>query len=120
MGPSQFNNNTYVVKEELTNEAIISMFGEESVESTIIPQAPQAPTSVKTYSGKITSLKPNQIFVFGSNEGGSKGQAPTHGAGAAKLAKDKFGAKQGQSRGIQGQSYAIVTKKFYDVKRSST
>jgi hypothetical protein len=48
MGPSQFNNNTYVVKEELTNEAIISMFGEESVESTIIPQAPQAPTQQST------------------------------------------------------------------------
>jgi hypothetical protein len=77
-------------------------------------------TGTKTYSGRITSLKPNQIFVFGSNEGGSQGQAPTHGAGAAKLAKDKFGAIQGQSRGVQGQSYAIVTKKFYDVKRSST
>ena len=77
-------------------------------------------TGAKTYSGKITSLKPNQIFVFGSNEGSSKGQAPTHGAGAAKLAKDQFGAIQGQSRGIQGQSYAIVTKKFYDVERSST
>jgi len=77
-------------------------------------------TGAKTYSGKITSLKPNQIFVFGSNEGGSQGQAPTHGAGAAKLAKDEFGAVQGQSRGIQGQSYAIVTKKFYDVERSST
>jgi len=77
-------------------------------------------TGAKTYSGRITSLKPNQIFVFGSNEGGSQGQAPTHGAGAAKLAKDEFGAVQGQSRGLQGQSYAIVTKKFYDVKRSST
>ena len=77
-------------------------------------------TGVKTYSGKIESLKPNQIFVFGSNEGSSKGDAATHGAGAAKLAKDKFGAVQGQSRGVQGQSYAIVTKKFYDVKRSSS
>lgn len=77
-------------------------------------------TGAKTYSGRITSLKPNQIFVFGSNEGGSKGNAPTHGAGNAKLAKDQFGAIQGQSRGIQGQSYAIVTKKFYDVERSST
>lgn len=77
-------------------------------------------TERKTYSGKITELQPNQIFVFGSNEGSSKGGAPTHGAGSAKLAKDKFGAIQGQSRGIQGQSYAIVTKKYYDVKKSST
>jgi len=74
----------------------------------------------KTYSGKVDSLQPNQIFVFGSNEGSSKGGKPTHGSGSAKAAKDKFGAIQGQSRGAQGQSYAIVTKKYYDVKRSST
>lgn len=82
----------------------------------------QAPSSAarKTYSGKVTSLQPNQIFVFGSNEGSSKGAAPTHGAGSAKIARDNFGAVQGQSRGLQGQSYAIVTKKFYDVEKSST
>jgi hypothetical protein len=57
MGPSQFNNNTYVVKEELTNEAIISMFGEESVESTIIPQAPQAPTQQPTVNQPSTDKK---------------------------------------------------------------
>ena len=78
------------------------------------------PTERKTYSGKVTSLQPNQIFVFGSNEGSSKGGKPTHGSGGAKLAKEKFGAIQGQSRGLQGQSYAIVTKKFYDVEKSST
>ena len=74
----------------------------------------------KTYEGKVTSLQPNQVFVFGSNEGGSKGQRPTHGAGSARIARDKFGAIQGQSKGAQGQSYAIVTKKFYDVVKSST
>ena len=77
-------------------------------------------TGRKTYSGKVTSLKPNQIFVFGSNIGSSKGGSPTHGAGSAKIAKDKFGAIQGQSRGLQGQSYGIVTKKYYDVEKSST
>lgn len=82
-------------------------------------QPTQAPVR-KTYSGKVTSLQPNQIFVFGSNEGSSKGAKPTHGAGSAKIARDKFGAIQGQSRGLQGQSYAIVTKKFYDVEKSST
>jgi hypothetical protein len=133
MTPSAFDNNTFEVEEELTDEFIISIFAGEEVaapqESTfvddnattsIVEQETATPTSAKTYSGRITSLKPNQIFVFGSNEGGSQGQAPTHGAGAAKLAKDKFGAIQGQSRGLQGQSYAIITKKFYDVKRSST
>ena len=52
----------------------------------------------------ITSLKPNEVFVFGSNTEGR------HGAGAAKTAVDKFGAKYGQAEGLQGQSYAIVTK----------
>ena len=83
-------------------------------------ESAQASTARKTYSGKVDSLQPNQIFVFGSNEGSSKGGKPTHGSGSAKLAKDRFGAIQGQSRGLQGQSYAIVTKKFYDVKKSST
>jgi hypothetical protein len=51
----------------------------------------------------IQSLKSNEIFVFGSNTLGR------HGAGAAKQAM-KFGAKYGQARGLQGQTYAIVTK----------
>ena len=52
---------------------------------------------------KITSLSKNEIFVFGSNTKG------IHGAGAAKVAQEKFGAKYGQSEGLQGQSYAIIT-----------
>ena len=51
----------------------------------------------------ITSLKAGEIFVFGSNIAG------IHGAGAAKLAREKFGAIYGQGQGLQGQSYAIVT-----------
>ena len=53
---------------------------------------------------KITSLKPNEVFVFGSNTEGR------HSLGAAKTAADNFGAKYGQPEGLQGQSYAIVTK----------
>ena len=89
---------------------------------TPVQSSTPQPTSTgrKTYTGKVTSLEPNQVFVFGSNEGGSKGQKPTHGAGSARIARDKFGAIQGQSKGAQGQSYAIVTKKFYDVVKSST
>lgn len=55
----------------------------------------------------ITELEHNQVFVFGSNEAGF------HGAFAAKLAKDKFGAVWGQPEGLQGtkcQAYAIPTK----------
>jgi hypothetical protein len=93
---------------------------ESEIKPTTPTQPSTQPTERKTYSGKVTSLQPNQIFVFGSNEGSSKGGKPTHGSGGAKLAKEKFGAIQGQSRGLQGQSYAIVTKKFYDVEKSST
>ena len=52
----------------------------------------------------ITKLKEGQIFVFGSNEAG------VHGAFAAKLAKQKFGAIWGKAEGLQGKSYAIPTK----------
>jgi len=51
----------------------------------------------------ITSLKDNEIFVFGSN---TKGR---HGKGAAKTAT-KWGAIYGQGVGLQGQTYAIPTK----------
>ena len=57
-----------------------------------------------TYKGLITHLKPNEIFVFGSNTQGR------HGKGAALTALQKFGAIYGQARGLQGQSYAIITK----------
>lgn len=52
----------------------------------------------------ITSLKPNEIFVFGSNLAG------IHGAGAAKQAYEKFGAVWSIGFGKCGQSYAIPTK----------
>ena len=52
---------------------------------------------------RISELKPNEIFVFGSNLAGS------HGGGAARLAYEQFGAVWGQGVGLQGQSYAIPT-----------
>lgn len=51
----------------------------------------------------ITSLKPGEIFVFGSNLSGS------HGGGAALAAYRKFGAVWGHGVGLQGQSYGIPT-----------
>ena len=54
-------------------------------------------------SERITELKPNEIFVFGSNLAGA------HGGGAARLAYNRFGAIWGQGVGLQGQSYAIPT-----------
>ena len=52
---------------------------------------------------RIESLKPNQIFVFGSNANGN------HAGGAARQALESFGAIMGQAEGLQGQSYGIVT-----------
>jgi hypothetical protein len=59
---------------------------------------------MKTFTGLITSLLPNQIFVFGSNPEGR------HGGGTARIANQHYGAELGNGRGIQGQSYALVTK----------
>jgi hypothetical protein len=52
---------------------------------------------------RITELKSNEIFVFGSNLAGA------HSGGAAGLAYKRFGAIMGQGIGLQGQSYAIPT-----------
>ena len=53
--------------------------------------------------GRISELKPNEIFVFSSNLVGA------HGGGAARLAYNRFGAVWGQGVGLQGQSYGIPT-----------
>ncbi len=52
---------------------------------------------------QITTLLPNEVFVFGSNLDGH------HGGGAARAAMDRFGAVWGQGVGLHGQSYAIPT-----------
>lgn len=60
-------------------------------------------TSVSSYTGDITP-DANTIFVFGSNPEGR------HGAGAAKVAREQFGAIYGQGEGLQGNAYALPTK----------
>jgi hypothetical protein len=67
---------------------------------------------MRTYSGierpeftpeRITGLKSDEIFVFGSNLAGM------HGGGAAYVAFRQFGAVMGCGVGLRGQSYAIPT-----------
>ena len=58
----------------------------------------------KTYSGFIHYLNKDQIFVFVSNTQGR------HGKGAALTARLRFGAIYGNPEGIQGKSFAIITK----------
>lgn len=51
----------------------------------------------------ITELRPDEIFVFGSNVYGE------HYSGAARVAYERFGAKWGCGVGLHGQTYAIPT-----------
>ena len=51
----------------------------------------------------IAALKPDEVFVFGSNLAGM------HGGGAAYMAFKHFGAVMGCGVGLRGQSYAIPT-----------
>lgn len=58
---------------------------------------------------RIEQLRPNEVFVFGSNASGA------HGGGAARFAYERFGAVWGQSEGLQGQSYGIDTMSGLEV-----
>ncbi len=67
---------------------------------------------MRTYNGierpdftpeRITELRADEVFVFGSNLAGM------HGGGAAYIAFRKFGAVMGCGVGLRGQSYAIPT-----------
>lgn len=53
---------------------------------------------------QVKSLNLNEIFVFGSNLAGR------HGKGAAKIAKERWGAIWGRASGLQGRTYAIPFK----------
>lgn len=52
---------------------------------------------------RISELKENEIFVFGSNLAGA------HGGGAARFAYERFGAVWGEGVGLHGRTYAIPT-----------
>ena len=52
---------------------------------------------------RIDELKPDEIFVFGSNMNGA------HMGGAARIAYENFEATWGESEGLTGRSYAIPT-----------
>ena len=58
---------------------------------------------------RITSLEPNEVFVFGTSISGS------HTVGASRFAVSHFGAIPGIAYGRQGCSYAIPTE-MIDVK----
>lgn len=59
---------------------------------------------MKHYEGNIQPDGDRVVFVFGSNPEGR------HGAGAAKIARLRFGAVYGVGEGLRGNAYAIPTK----------
>ena len=67
----------------------------------------------RTSPWMIVQLKPNEVFVFGSNVNGY------HGGGAALTALQKFGAIWGQGEGLQGQSYGIPTMEGIDSMKAA-
>jgi hypothetical protein len=55
-------------------------------------------------ANRLTAVAPEHvIFVFGSNQGG------VHAGGAARSAKEHFGAAMGIPFGLRGRSFAIPT-----------
>ena len=108
---------------EKERKSKMRMFGMMSMESTVMAcMAPEERKAHRSRSNKanrnyrelsefkdritperIMSLKPDEIFVFGSNLAGM------HAGGAARIAVERFGAIMGQGVGLQGQSYAIPT-----------
>lgn len=57
---------------------------------------------------QVNVLEDGEIFVFGSNYQGA------HMGGAARAAKEKYGAIWGIGEGLQGKSYAIPTMEGLD------
>ena len=84
---------------------VLKVFGQGSFygERTARAEEESGLTPIRYTPENITSLAPNEIFVFGSNLHGS------HGGGAAAAAVRYFGAVWGQGVGMQGQCYAIPT-----------
>ena len=64
---------------------------------------------VPSYKGDIIPTE-DTVFVFGSNPEGE------HGAGNARAAVNAFGAIYGQGEGLQGDAYALPTKRIDNIK----
>lgn len=91
-------------KEVVKEEPVV----QQTVEQVVTPtetaiQQVVDNSNVKSYDG-IIKPEENTVFVFGSNTEGR------HGAGAAKTAKEQFGAQYGVAEGLTGNAYALPTK----------
>ena len=94
-------------KSKVALKAIEDVFNKTQAELSNVEnnmnQVNNTDNNINYYEGNITP-DANTIFVFGSNPEGR------HGAGAAKVARNQFGAIYGQGEGLQGNAYALPTK----------
>lgn len=81
--------------------------------STSTPQTVGTVVTGQTYTGNITALAPNQIFVFGSNAIGVNGNLATNKGGAALSALKSGWVKQGEKMtnrlSDSGKSWGLLT-----------
>lgn len=80
--------------------------------------------SIQTYEGLITSLKDNEVFVFGSNPLGINGNPTTGSGGAALVASKIAGVQQGEKINNRlsdsGKAWGITTVTGPGKRRSVT
>lgn len=94
------------------DKTIVSTKGNERP-SPYQSDKPNAHTPSRITPDYISELRPNEVFVFGSNVRGR------HYGGAAAFAVGRFGAIMGQGEGLQGQSYAIPTMEGMENMRAA-
>ena len=97
---------SFCIKGSVSSEAPMTSFVQEENSGSYYQKY-----HIDAVPDAITSLRPNEVFVFGSNKQG------LHNGGAAAYALAHFGAVMGQAEGLQGQAYAIPT---FDVTLEET
>ena len=107
LGQASVLDNDYMKVEEAEDSDIVKIYNGERLNAQLVVEPALIKAGVREYTPEKlykSNMPANGVFVFGSNTEGR------HGLGAANDAKNNFGAIQGQAEGLQGQSYAIVTK----------
>lgn len=101
------NKSTYLYKQ---NQEVLTPSATDTAPTVEgLSTAEQIKTKRAYYEGNITP-DANTVFVFGSNPEGK------HGLGAAKTAREQFGAQYGVGEGMTGNAYALPTKDLQKAK----
>lgn len=112
-------------KQAKSNAPVSQTSSDEEINSNVsIVKKPNTTNSVKTYSGFITNLEDNQIFVFGSNPLGINGNPSKGTGGAALVAHNIAGVKQGEKMDNKlsqsGKAWGLTTVTGPGKKHSKT